>query len=751
LGLPGSNSKDEATTGDILHVENNVHPSISGTVRARVITGDDSMECGVLGVVPLPYANVTSPIGNATTDNSGAFTIADSGSGTVSVTSAISGTYFTVTDNSGTLQPLSQNVSRPGTVNFLHEDSAVPPARVLAALSAYKQTNEIRDMLLTYLSDYPIIANQRSFEIVVNHTDMRGCAMIAWYDDERNPRSVHFCEALGDYANTAFGSVVHHEYGHHIVDSGGSRQGEYGEGMGDVIAMLFSKDPRMAVGIHPNQCSEALRNADNTCTYSATDCSSCGTAIHECGMLLSGTIWDIWNELDITDPANADDIIRSLALSSIPLHEGTGINASIAVDLLTLDDDDALLENGTPHYQEICTGFSRHGMSCPPIVRGLVVKGTDLAAEGPSRGPFEPRSSSYTLYNLSSQNLTYAVRNPSGARWLTLGSTGGTIAVGGRTTVTVSIDQTQAALLADGDYTATVELVNQTSGVLAASRPVKLRVGPPMPIYTATFTNSLDGFVVDSELENLWHRSTACMGPDPGHTASSMLYYGEDATCDYTTPVPVRHTVTSPTITVANPGTIELGFNYYLDTEDMAGVDSAEVLVSVNGGAFQVVASNNSGGQELKETRWTWKQLRFDITSLLPTARPARIQIQLAFNAGNTTNNARRGFAVDDITVYARPVTARPCASYCSNPKTFTIVNDYQSGNLGSNATCHETTSPLHGGVCGNFVSPRKLYVNGVEMRCNWTPWQWIPPAKNGGYCVHTTSGNYPWAAFALW
>src|SRR5690606_18618572 len=115
---------------------------------------------------------------------------------------------------------------------------------------------------------------------------------------------------------------------------------------------------------HLNQCDEPLRHADRDCQYSPTQCSSCGSGLYECGALLSGTIWDIWQELNETEPNNADDIIRSLILSSIPMHTGDVIDESIAIDLLTLDDDDGLVENGTPHYDEICAGFTAHGMSC---------------------------------------------------------------------------------------------------------------------------------------------------------------------------------------------------------------------------------------------------------------------------------------------------------------------------------------------------------------------------------------------------
>ena len=76
-------------------------------------------------------------------------------------------------------------------------------------------------------------------------------------------------------------------------------------------------------------------------------------------------------ELHLTNPTTYADIINALALSSIPMHKGTAINAQIAIDLLTLDDNDGNIDNGSPHYQEICKGFAAHGMTCPPLKTGL--------------------------------------------------------------------------------------------------------------------------------------------------------------------------------------------------------------------------------------------------------------------------------------------------------------------------------------------------------------------------------------------
>jgi hypothetical protein len=76
---------------------------------------------------------------------------------------------------------------------------------------------------------------------------------------------------------------------------------------------------------------------------------------------------------------------------------------------------------------------------------------------------------------------------------------------------------------------------------------------------------------------------------------------------------------------------------------------------------------------------------------------------------------------------------------------------NFQSGNLGTQATCHQTTANLNGGVCGNFATGRTLSVNGQQMSCNGGNWSALSAKVNGGYCVTTNAGNHAWAYFATW
>jgi hypothetical protein len=91
-----------------------------------------------------------------------------------------------------------------------------------------------------------------------------------------------------------------------------------------------------------------------------------------------------------------------------------------------------------------------------------------------------------------------------------------------------------------------------------------------------------------------------------------------------------------------------------------------------------------------------------------------------------------------------------PCTDLCSAPVVFDGPS-YSASNLGTGATCHETTAELSGGNCGNFAPGRTLRVNGQTVTCNWSNWPSLPPKRNGGYCFQASAGNYPWAGFTTW
>ncbi len=357
-----------AATGEILYKEPLIHTDVSGTVHGMHTPGIDAMECTDEESAPLPYALVTTNTGlQAYTDGLGNFSIADDSGVDLTLTSTLQGLYFHVVSDAGGAASLSEVVAPGGAATFLHNESNTS-ATLRAQINGYAYANQIRDWVLAFHPDYPVIATEDDFEIRVNRDDFY-CPGNAWYDD--TVPSLNFCQAGSaggeSFANTAFGAITYHEYGHHVVDSGGAGQWEYGEGIADSVAALYADNSDMGVGFYLDQCSSPLRTTDNDCTYDESNCSSCGWESHDCGQLLSGAIWEVRKELGLVEPADALEIAANLTVNSILLHTGGQITPQIAIDLLTLDDDDGNLDNSTPHREPICAGLGAHGLDCPAL------------------------------------------------------------------------------------------------------------------------------------------------------------------------------------------------------------------------------------------------------------------------------------------------------------------------------------------------------------------------------------------------
>jgi len=345
-----------AQNGEVIYKQNLIiFENVNGTVHGMGTPGYAADICASAVDTPMPYSrvNIGSTISYA--DVNGDYTITNGGTSDVTVTSPVWGQYFRVYNYAGADAELTQVVTPPGPANFMHNSPDAEHTR--SEVNAYILANLVRDLVIANNPSYPQVSTQSSFPIYVNRDDGY-CPGNAWYDP--GDVSINFCSAGGGYPNTSFMSVVYHEYGHHLVDAAGSGQGQYGEGLGDVIAILGSNDSRLGVGFTGN-CSVGIRDADNTKQY------PCSGTIHDCGQLLSGCIWDARTELMAIYPSSYMDTLALLSVNSILLHSGTEITPQITIDFLTLDDDDADLNNGTPHYDQLCAAFGAHNMDCPEV------------------------------------------------------------------------------------------------------------------------------------------------------------------------------------------------------------------------------------------------------------------------------------------------------------------------------------------------------------------------------------------------
>ena len=150
-----------------------------------------------------------------------------------------------------------------------------------------------------------------------------------------------------------------------------------------------------------------------------------------------------------------------------------------------------------------------------------------LTSAGLRGGPFTPDSQIYTLTNGGTASLNWTATN--GQPWARLSATGGTLAPGGSTTVTVSMKRS-AAILAPGAYSDGVIFTNTTSAV-SQTRALSLTVSDPLGVSPAgglTSAGPIGGpFTPASQVYTLTNSGTV---PLNWTAAKSQVWLGLSAT-----------------------------------------------------------------------------------------------------------------------------------------------------------------------------------------------------------------------------
>lgn len=183
-------------------------------------------------------------------------------------------------------------------------------------------------------------------------------------------QSLNFFEAGGGCVNTAYSTVITHEFGHYLVNQLGVPQAAFGEGFSDAFSILVHEDP--VVGRDFGGPGSHIRDiASAGVTY------PCFGTVHDCGQMLAGFWWDLLEILRV-DFGQEEGWERTAILFSDwasitsggfggqPFHEFT------VQEILSVDDDDADLSNGTTHYWQIREAALGRNVNVPPVVSLIV-------------------------------------------------------------------------------------------------------------------------------------------------------------------------------------------------------------------------------------------------------------------------------------------------------------------------------------------------------------------------------------------
>lgn len=247
----------------------------------------------------------------------------------------------------------SRDSNLPGVLNFLLPQNRGDEDQVAQANIFYVVT-ALHDWIRGFSPDFSELDIQVLGQANIN------AACNAYYVQN----SINFYRASLGCANTAYSTIIAHEYGHFVVSRLGLQQGAFGEGYSDSLAMLYFNTAFIGQGFSLSN-PQALRSP-----FSDRVPYPCRGESHECGQTLAGTFWQL-RELYRTNFGQTGITMANQLFMDWSQITGGGMGLDsahplTAIEILAIDDDDGILENGSPHYSEICAAFQTRNIECPP-------------------------------------------------------------------------------------------------------------------------------------------------------------------------------------------------------------------------------------------------------------------------------------------------------------------------------------------------------------------------------------------------
>lgn len=325
--------------------------NVTGNIKAWYNTTIDPL----LAITNQPLAGIKVTFGAASafTDKDGNFTIINAGTtaGTLSASWVGAKHYSTIAPKQAGGIPWSfSTTATPGTpVNIQIFTSATPAATFAESNCAYL-VHKINEYCRGLISGFSATADVLTVNVNVAGT----CNAFM------SGTTINFYPAGGGCVNTAYSTVVEHEWGHHLdnVYGGISQTEGLSEGWGDILALYSTGQP--VLGKNFGTSYPYIRIGTNTTTR-----GSC-TEVHCAGESWMGWAWDIRVALiaklgAVAGAARAEQIV----VPTITANAANQTNAVLQVFLR--DDNDANLNNGTPNCEVLGAACTKRNIPNPSL------------------------------------------------------------------------------------------------------------------------------------------------------------------------------------------------------------------------------------------------------------------------------------------------------------------------------------------------------------------------------------------------
>ncbi|MFN0136961.1 MAG: hypothetical protein ACKVS9_12695 [Phycisphaerae bacterium] len=352
----------DAATGEVVGVRSEVHHvDIAGSVMGFATPGTRAdVPTNPPVLTPLANLRVNATGGLfAFSEPNGAFLIANDGETPLTVsTNMSSGRWLNVNPQAGTELSISlSNIVPPGPANFVFNPA--PTEFATAQVNAIIHINAIHN-LVTERTAWTGLD-----QVLPVHVNVSGSCNARFTGNV-----IEMFRAGSGCANSSFTSILAHEYGHFIVQRLGLQQFAFGEGFSDSCSIMLFDDPVLGRDFGPG----LERNYSPGLPENPYPCpSTCGGGSHCCGMTLAGLWRDVREQTALLHPEpDALEISRQLWVDWGQITNG-GISSNAAhpattIEILTADDDDGDLSNGTPNYAAIRAASLAHSIPCPLVL-----------------------------------------------------------------------------------------------------------------------------------------------------------------------------------------------------------------------------------------------------------------------------------------------------------------------------------------------------------------------------------------------
>jgi hypothetical protein len=368
----------DAHDGSVLRSAKSVHNfDVTGTVSAITSPGlkpDEASNPSVAQTVP--YLKVTSSAGTVFTDANGNFTFPGVNAPLACTFTFTGGQHVNVSNQAGSNYTLTQTL--PANTTNAITMNAIPAPLVTS------QGNAMRFVANTsnYIHSINPTDTHADFSALAKTNETSTCN--AFFDGS----SVNFFQAGGGCVNSAYSTVCNHEFGHwmNVVYNTGNGNDGMGEGNADVWSEYIYNTP--IIGQDFSGPNTIIRTGLNTLQFCGDANPGCYGEVHTDGEVWMGAAWKVRANLQAVNGQTIGGMIAdNLFLGWMNGYNQTQIKSIIETQWLTLDDDDANINNGTPHYTQIDAAFRTQGfpgfnITCPTPTTFCTAAGNSFDPNG---------------------------------------------------------------------------------------------------------------------------------------------------------------------------------------------------------------------------------------------------------------------------------------------------------------------------------------------------------------------------------